>query len=356
MVGLVAFGSVPAFAEEKSPATGEAAEAITVEAHPIAAFDKVDAGKTRFGKLEWRGGLELTSPARHFGGWSGLVLDAQGKRFFSISDAGSWMSGAIAYAGDRPAALEDVRLGPIRALSGKALTRKRNADAEGLALVTGTPEKGSVLISFERNHRIGRFDLDKDGLSPALSYVELPPEAERMKANRGLEAIAILRAGPNKGSLVAFAESLPDEAGEHTGWLWVKGKPRALHLANPGDYDLTDAAALPDGGLLVLERRFRWSEGSKSRLRLIRHDELKEGARIKGEVLFDATMGQEIDNMEGLAAHAGTGGEIIVTMISDDNFNHLLQRTLLLQFAIEGSDLARAEPERRAGESSIESK
>ena len=43
-------------------------------------------------------------------------------------------------------------------------------------------------------------------------------------------------------------------------------------------------------------------------------------------------------------------------MISDDNFNHLLQRTLLLQFAIEGSDLARAEPEHRAGDNPIEKK
>jgi len=43
-------------------------------------------------------------------------------------------------------------------------------------------------------------------------------------------------------------------------------------------------------------------------------------------------------------------------MISDDNFNHLLQRTLLLQFAIEGGDLARTESERRAGENSIKKK
>ncbi len=354
VIGLAAFGSSLALAEE-TPASPDA-EVITVEAHPIAAFDKFDAGKTHFGKLKWRGGLVLTSPSRHFGGWSGLVVDAEGKRFFSISDAGSWMSGEIAYASDHPTALQGVRLGPIRALSGKVLTRKRSSDAEGLTLVSGTPDKGSVLISFERNHRIGRFDIGTGGLSPALSYVELPPGAKRMKANRGLEAIAVLRAGPNKGSLVAFAENLPDNASDHTGWLWVKGKPVEIHLTNPGDYDITDAAGLPDGGLLVLERRFRWIEGVKSRLRLIRRDELKADARIEGEMFFDATANQEIDNMEGLAVHAGTGGEIIVTMISDDNFNHLLQRTLLLQFAIEGNDLARAEPAPRAGDHPTEKK
>ena len=39
-------------------------------------------------------------------------------------------------------------------------------------------------------------------------------------------------------------------------------------------------------------------------------------------------------------------GEIIVTMISDDNFNKGLQRTLLLQFALDGGDLASTAPQR----------
>jgi hypothetical protein len=46
--------------------------------------------------------------------------------------------------------------------------------------------------------------------------------------------------------------------------------------------------------------------------------------------------------MEGLAVHAGAGGAVIVTMISDDNFNRDLQRTLLLQFTLGGNDLAQA--------------
>jgi hypothetical protein len=45
-------------------------------------------------------------------------------------------------------------------------------------------------------------------------------------------------------------------------------------------------------------------------------------------------MGQEIDNMEALAVHTGTRGETVVTVLSDDNFNSFLQRTLLLQFAL----------------------
>ncbi|HKZ97087.1 MAG TPA: hypothetical protein VJ045_08915, partial [Hyphomicrobiaceae bacterium] len=49
-----------------------------------------------------------------------------------------------------------------------------------------------------------------------------------------------------------------------------------------------------------------------------------------------------IDNMEGLAVRQGAGGETLITMISDDNFNKVLQRTVLLEFALSGKDTASA--------------
>ena len=42
----------------------------------------------------------------------------------------------------------------------------------------------------------------------------------------------------------------------------------------------------------------------------------------------------QIDNMEGLAVNRGVAGELVITMISDNNFNRVLQRTVLLQFAL----------------------
>jgi len=315
-------------------------EPIEVVARPIAAFDRHRSEETRFGKLTWRGGLVLTSPAKNFGGWSGLALDADGRGFFAISDAGAWMSGTLAYdAAGKPIAMQSVRLGPIQSSAGEPL-RSRDRDAEGVALIEGSAATGSVLISFERKHRIARFDLDEQGLSVAKSSVVLPPGAKRMKANGGLEAIVVLRGGPNKGSLVAMPETLRDSDGNHIGWMWVKGEPRQFQLTNGGDFDVTDAAPLPDGGLLVLERRYRWGEGVKMRLRLIKQPQLQPGATIDAESLIDADASREIDNMEGLTAHVGLGGEIVVTMISDDNFNHGLQRTILLQFALSAGDLA----------------
>ena len=60
---------------------------------------------------------------------------------------------------------------------------------------------------------------------------------------------------------------------------------------------------------------------------------IKPGALVDGPVLFEADLGYEIDNMEGLSVHRGAGGETVLTLISDDNFS-VLQRTLLLQFTL----------------------
>jgi hypothetical protein len=89
--------------------------------------------------------------------------------------------------------------------------------------------------------------------------------------------------------------------------------------------------------MLVLERRFRWLEGVKMRIRQLAIADIKPGARLEGRVLIQADNGFEIDNMEGIAVHRGSGGETILTLISDDNFNSLLQRTLLLQFTLLGN-------------------
>jgi hypothetical protein len=50
-------------------------------------------------------------------------------------------------------------------------------------------------------------------------------------------------------------------------------------------------------------------------------------------MLVDAGNAHQIDNMEGIAAHRAVNGEIIITVISDDNFSRL-QRIMLLRFAL----------------------
>jgi hypothetical protein len=62
--------------------------------------------------------------------------------------------------------------------------------------------------------------------------------------------------------------------------------------------------------------------------------ELKAGATVDGPMVIEADMGFEVDNMEGIAVHRAANGDVVLTLVSDDNFS-FLQRTLLLQFTLQ---------------------
>ncbi len=310
-------------------------EPVAITAIPITSFNRVGGTETHFGKLDFRGGLVLTAPEnRNFGGWSGLIIDPDGKKFTSISDSGVWMTGTIDYAANAPSAISDARIGPLQALDGGNLKRNRDRDAEAVALIAGTSQSGSLIVAFEQNARLVRYDVSPEGFSPALGVIEKPKGASAMRRNQGFEAMTVMKGGPYKGSIVALSERLYDSARNHTGWIQTRGGWETFHLTNIGDFDLTDIASRDDGTFFVLERRFRWLEGVKMRIRRFSWDALKPGQTANGETLIEADMEYQIDNMEGLALSRGAEGATILTLISDDNFNHFLQRTVMLQFVL----------------------
>jgi hypothetical protein len=324
-------------AEEKDPPAPSRIESLEVSARPLAAFERGRPEARRFGRLEFRGGLVLSSPSEHFGGWSGLVMAPDGRRLLAVSDVGSWMTAEVVYDGKRPAALTGARLGPLLDRSGSPLRSKRDQDAESLTLLDGTLQSGTVLIGFERLHRIGRFPVREGEVGAPLGYLKLPADSRAMRNNQGIEALAVLQGGPRKGCIVAFAERLTRGSGYHSGWIWPpggSGEARRFQLEDIDGFNITDAASLPDGSLIVLERYFRWTEGVRMRLRLVPASEVAPGARTSGRTLFQGDSSYEIDNMEGLAVHKGGAGETVLSLVSDDNFNPLLQRTLLLQFTL----------------------
>lgn len=330
-----------AFADAKPDISHLSADVIAVKAETITSFARAGSDHP-LEKLTFLGGLILTSPSPFFGGWSGLLLDDDAKRFVALSDTGVWLSGALTYQGRRLTGMEDTVLGPLLEKSGRPISRSRDRDSESIALASGTVKNGSVLIGFEGRHRIERYDLRANGIAAYRGNVPLPPGAKRMHANQGLEALTVMKGGPYKGQSIAFSERLYDLSRNHTGWLWTTSGPRTVHLVNVGDFDITDVASLDDGTLFVLERRFRWSEGVKMRLLRVSADALGPDRTIEGETLIEADMNENIDNMEGLAATRLATGEVMITMISDDNFNHLLQRTLMLQFLLKPSTQAKA--------------
>jgi hypothetical protein len=326
----------PAVAQHEPNETLASVQPIEVGAQPIVHFERSRPDARRFGGLEFRGGLLLRSPEPHFGGWSGLATAADGSSLLAVSDAGAWLGAELAYRGSAPAGLTRTRIGPLLAVGGRQLRDKREQDAESVALVEGTLTRGTVLIGFERLHRIGRFPIRDGQVQAPSGYHRLPQEAVRMPANQGLEGLAVIQSGPLQGSLVAFAERFTRGSGYHTGWLWVRDAPHRIQLRDIDGFNVTDAAGLPDGGLLVLERYYRWTTGVKMRIRRLRPAEIAPGARLTGETVLEADSGFEIDNMEGMAVHRGPRGETVVTLISDDNFNRFLQRTVLLQFTLLG--------------------
>ena len=303
-----------------------------VTAIPIA-FDRDNPRQKTYGKLTYRGGLNLFANSRHFGGYSGMAIDATGTTILAVSDAGTWMRATLDYDGRWLKGLRDMTLGPILGQDGKPLRKDKDRDAEGLALASGDTRNGEAYVSFERAHRIQRYPFNPNRFGPPSGTVNLPKSARGMKSNQGLEAVALIRAGRLTGTIVAFSERLKDSRGNLKGWLIGGPSPGAITVRRLGGFDITDAAGLPDGGLILLERRFRYSEGVQMRIRRIKAAALRPGKLIKGEVLLEATDRLNIDNMEAVAVHRSRRGETILTLMSDDNFNPL-QRSLIMQFAL----------------------
>jgi hypothetical protein len=344
-VALVTFTGASS-AAPKSDIGKRSTGAIEIVAKPVPSFNRFGAATTHFGKLEYLGGVELSAPdVNYFGGWSGLALDPDGKNFVAVSDRGVWLSGVLQHDAGTISGVANARVGPLLSLEGKPLTRIRDRDAEAVAIADGTTRAGSFVVAFEQNSRLVRYDMGPDGLSAARAILEKPTAARSMRANQGFEAMTVMKGGPYKGMPVAISERHFDKNRNHTGWVWGGRGPEVFHLSNLGEFDVTDIASLDDGTLFVLERRFRWLEGLKMRIRRIDRSDLKIGTTVEAETLIEANLEYQIDNMEALAVTRAADGSVVLTVMSDDNYNRFLQRTLILQFALKATSTAKARPQ-----------
>jgi hypothetical protein len=304
----------------------EAARPLTIESTPL----RLNVGQQQekgIGKLIFRGSIRLTSDDKNFGGLSGLVVSSDRQRFLAITDVSHWVTGTLLYTDGKLAGARGTEIGPLRDLDGKPLVEKAG-DAEGLAM-----RGDNAYVSFERDHRIWRYEMIDGGLDSTPKIVRTPPELKQAPDNSGLEGIAVI----NQDQLLALTESFKDAAGNFRGWLLApdgKSKIEALSLKPRGPFELTDVRELANGDLLTLERRFSRAGGVGFEMRRIAKDEVKPGEIMDGEVVADADMTFVIDNMEGLSVNRGPKGETLVYIVSDDNFNHPLQQTMLMMFEL----------------------
>jgi hypothetical protein len=267
---------------------------IEVNARPIPAFDTRDRARVRFGSLEYRSGLILTSSFRGFGGLSALRLDAKGERFISISDKGSWFTGRIVYRGREMTGLDDVEAAPLLGADGRPITARGWYDSESIAL-----DGSLVYVGLERANEILRYDFSKGFTRARGEVVPAPPALRKLPRNKGLEALVMVPKGmPLAGTLIAFSERGLDAAGNLIAFLIGGKAPGQFSVRRDNNFDISDAVLLASGELLILERRFSWLSGVGIRIRSIPLKTIAPGAVVDGPAIFDADLGNEVDNME----------------------------------------------------------
>ena len=282
----------------------------------------------RIESLAWRGGLELTSPSRSFGGLSGLYIAPDGQEVVLLTDQGNWLTATLTYD-DRGwlSGFEDARLGRLKDERGQPISQLSNRqDAEALA----RRADGSWVVTFEQRHRIHQYPPGPrpDGTAEALPVPsDLPPGS-----NQALEAITEL---PD-GRLIALREgavSLSGQDAVYRGYLYEDGAWQPFDYVRPKPTQPTDMAVGPDGLVYVSERH--WSPVGGLTIRIARFDPaaLAPGAAIRATTLATMRPPLTIDNFEGIFVRESENGAPLVYVVSDDNFS-AIQRTLLVMFEV----------------------
>lgn len=311
-------------------AIGAASSEVAVTSTSIKDF-LVGSSEKHFGRLEFIGGLSMRSSDPSFGAISSIRFRADGRSFVAVLDTGHWMTGEIKRDSTTGVlqGVSMVRIDPMLNENGTTARRKVDMDAEGLAL------RGDRLyVSYEQFHRIGIYpDIDLEGAKPRGRLPHLIPN-NALKRNAGLETlVASPENSPLRGALVAVAEDSVDRNGNLYAAI-LDGPLKGLFaVKKQGDFAVTDGAFLANGDLLLLERRFNFSEGAGMRIRRIDGKDLRPSAVVDGETLIEAGPSYQIDNMEGMDVVAQSDGSTHIILVSDDNHS-FLQRNLMLEFKL----------------------
>ncbi len=277
----------------------------------------------RIGALQPVGAVRLTAadPVRDgaFGSFSALVADRGALTL--LGDAGTFVRMRI--AGGRVTTLASGSLpgGPGTGWS------KLDRDSESLAV---DPATGRLWVGFERANMVWRY-------APGFARAErgVAPRAMRSwTSNSGAESLVRFRDG---GFLI-----LPE--GTDRKWRVWRGllyrgdptapgaKPALFGYRPPRRYVPSDAAELPNGDLLVLNRRFRRPLVFASALVRIPRAAIRPGGFSEGRVI--ATLGPDVlgENGEGLAITRERGATMV--WIVTDNDGASWRPTILAKFRL----------------------
>ncbi|MGG7580265.1 esterase-like activity of phytase family protein [Rhizobium sp. Nf11,1] len=299
---------------------------------------RIGSSETTFGSLEFLGGLEMVSSRALFGSLSSIRFRQDQKHFIVVLDTGQWLTGSIERdARGRLSGLSQVEITPMKNRAGRSLEGKGYMDAEGVAL-----DGDRILISFEQNHRVDVYPDPGFAASRATATLPILIPRKMLSDNRGIETVAVAPASsPLKSGVVIVSERGLDSEGNRMAAILSGPLKGLFSIKRDGSFDVTDGAFLPDGDLLLLERRFNMAEGIGMRLRRIKGADIRPQAVVDGELLLEGNFNSQIDNMEGLDVFQAADGTTHIIMVSDDNHS-ILQRNLMLEFRLSDSRMLSA--------------
>lgn len=310
------------------PAAAEVID-LPVVNRPFSQFTLGSDTRT-FGKLEFLGGLSYSSSNPLLGAVSAIRFREDRERFVAVLDTGHWLTGRIERdAEGRLSGLADLKTRSMFNSNGQDENVKSQMDAEGLAI-----GKGEVLVSFESLHRVDAYPDPGFMEARPSRRLALPFPRRELRNNQGMETLAMSpEAGPLGAVPVTVTERSLDADGNVLAAVLDGPLAGTFAVTRNDPWDVTDGAFLPNGDLLLLERRFRLSDGVGMRIRRIDGGKIRPGAVVDGEVLIDVDLSHQIDNMEGLDVVVMAEDDIRLIVVSDDNHS-ILQRNLMLEFRL----------------------
>ncbi|MCB4861382.1 esterase-like activity of phytase family protein [Sphingobium sp. PNB] len=288
-------------------------------------LNAADPAQRDLGMLHYLGGWQLSSTHHGFGGISSLLAEPDGQ-ILALSDSGTLMGFHIGRG--RAERRPFIAPLPIRPQD-----RERPWWAWDSEAMAHDPATGRYWVGFELQQMICRY-------SPGFARVEACrtwPEIEAWPETGSVESLARLPGG----RFLVLAEMGMTADGSHDTLLFAgdpaeaaTAAPMHLRYVPPRGYRPTDAVALDDRHVLVLNRRLTLQELFTATLAIIElPEEPRPGDRLKARVLARLAPPLLADNFEGLAL-SREGGRRIVWIASDDN-HEFFQRTLLLKFALD---------------------
>jgi hypothetical protein len=272
-------------------------------------------------KVQVAGAWVLESDDRRFVGYSALVVGTGG-RLRAYSDSSRWLEFDPP---DRPGS----RAPQFGAVPGYEPTGHNDLES-----ATRDPASGLTWLGFEHLNSLRRIGPDAEQVASAR-----PPAMADFRRNGGAESLVRL---PD-GRFVVIAESAHWRYPlRRTGLLFAKDpviddRAARFVFVPPLAFNPTDAAALPDGRVLILTRGLSPGGWPPFRSKLLIADaaDIRPGQVWEWQELADLSGLVPPENYEGLAVER-RGPGFVLWLIADANRSAVLQRTLLVKLVWDG--------------------